>query len=145
MPAHLFVGACPAPHISWSYPPLRSLPDDELLEQVERRYGAIPEAVLQDAEYRQLTAGVLRADFSLIETYVHAPSRQLECPISAFGGMQDDTVAKREIEAWSQHTSGRFHFHSVSGDHLFLQSRRSALLRQISSDLDNMHSERTTI
>jgi medium-chain acyl-[acyl-carrier-protein] hydrolase len=141
MPAHLFVGACPAPHIPWPHAPLRALPDDQVLDQINGRYEAIPEAVLQDAEFRQLAASVLRADFSLIETYVYTPSRPLECPISAFAGIEDRTVECAAIQAWRQHTSAQFQLHAIAGNHFFLQGARNSLLRQIVSDLGNVNSE----
>lgn len=141
MPARLFVGACPAPHIPWPHLPLRALPDDQVLDQVSGRYEAIPEAILQDAEFRQFAASVLRADFSLIETYTYTPSRPLECPISAFAGMQDGSVDCAAIEAWRQHTSAQFQLHAVAGNHFFLQSARSSLLSQIHSDLQGVNSK----
>jgi medium-chain acyl-[acyl-carrier-protein] hydrolase len=134
VPRRLFVAACPAPHIPWTHAPLRNLPDDQLLDVVNSRYQAIPEAVLRDAEFRQFAARTLRADFSLIETYAHAPAAPLDCPITAFAGAGDTSVAVESIRAWSRHGS-QFQAHTIPGDHFFLQSAPATLVRHLAAAL----------
>ncbi len=135
-PIHLFVGASPAPHLPWNHSPLRFLPEGDFLNEMEGRYGALPREVMSDAEMRALVLPILRADFSMIETYVYSPDEPLSCDISVFGGLLDEMVKRSDLEAWRHLTSGRFRLQMLDGNHLFLKSCRAQLLESIASELN---------
>jgi medium-chain acyl-[acyl-carrier-protein] hydrolase len=135
LPNTLFVSASRAPHLPWPHPSVRHLNDVDLLNEIHRRYGSVPEIVLEDAELRGLLTPALRADMSLIETYRYEPEAPFAFPIFAFGGDTDHMVGHAEINEWGTQTSGPFHFRMLPGAHLFLQSRREELLEEISSAL----------
>jgi medium-chain acyl-[acyl-carrier-protein] hydrolase len=134
-PEHLFVGASQAPQLPWKHAPMRSLPDDEFLSEMARRYGALPAEVMSDAEMRALVVPILRADISMIEKYVHLPEAPLGCDITVFGGMKDHMVQRHELESWRELTSGRFRLQMLDGNHLFLKSHRGQLLMSIAGEM----------
>lgn len=84
----------------------------------------------------QLLLPTIRADFTLIETYVHQPERLLDCPISVFGGIQDHIVDVQDLEPWQAQTSTSFTKHLLPGDHFFLHSSQSLLLQLLSDKLE---------
>jgi medium-chain acyl-[acyl-carrier-protein] hydrolase len=131
MPIHLFVSAYRAPQLPDIHAPLHRLPDARLLATL-RDLGGTPQAVLQNAELMSLMLPVLRADLMLCETYTYTKERPFACPITAFGGAQDTMVSEAELQAWRQQTSATFRCHMLPGDHFFLQSEQSALLRLLS-------------
>src|SRR5690349_15626788 len=45
---------------------------------------------------------------------------QLDCPISAFGGIDDADVSQADLAAWKTHTSQEFSFQMMEGDHFFI-------------------------
>jgi medium-chain acyl-[acyl-carrier-protein] hydrolase len=78
---------------------------------------------------------VLRADFAVHETYVYLTEPPLNCPISAFGGLQDHKVSRRDLEAWRDQTTGSFSLQMFAGDHFFLNTTQPVLLGVLSQEL----------
>ena len=72
---------------------------------------------------------ILRADFALYETYLYSTEPPLNCPISAFGGLQDRRVNDSDLEAWRAQTSASFSLRMFPGDHFFLKHASSASSR----------------
>lgn len=121
LPAHLVVGARRAPHLPARLPPLSHLPDDAFVDAVQARYHAIPEAVRRDREVLQLFLPALRADLTLLDTYVHTEEPPLPVPITAVVGRQDDLVAEPDVREWRAHTSANFDMRVIFGKHFFLR------------------------
>lgn len=97
-----------------------------------------PEAVLENTELMELLLPMLRADFTLVEDYVYTPKHTLDCAISAFGGLQDSKVCCAKLEAWKQQTTDDFSMHMFPGDHFFLHSAESLLLKLLSQKLHQL-------
>lgn len=129
-PVVLMVSGSSAPHLEDTEPPLSSLPDDQLLEQLQRLRGT-PDAVLQDAELMALLLPVLRGDFVLYESYAWYDEPPLACPIHAFGGEADVRVPVDDLDQWAAHTTSSFSRQMFDGDHFFVQSALSPLLAAI--------------
>jgi medium-chain acyl-[acyl-carrier-protein] hydrolase len=133
-PIRLFISGRRAPQIPDPYPPIHTLPDSEFLLEL-RRFNGTPVAVLENAELMELLLPTLRADFAVLETYVYTPAPALDCPMTAFGGLQDHIVSYDEIEAWREHTNAAFSLEMFDGDHFFLHSAQSLVLKSISQKL----------
>jgi surfactin synthase thioesterase subunit len=134
MPEHIFVGGRPAPQLVLTEPPIHALPHDEFLAAL-RRYNGTPEEVLQNAEIMELIAPLLRADFSLGETYRYIPGPPLAVPVSAYAGVRDQEVPQHQVEAWKEQTTGPFTFVAFPGDHFFITGDREQVLRQMEREL----------
>jgi surfactin synthase thioesterase subunit len=132
---HLFVSACGAPHMPSPLPPMGRLPDAELVEEVSKRYGGIPAAVLKDEEFLAAMLPTLRADICMLETYERTAPEPLSCPVTAFGGVRDRTVPAEHIQAWREQTSSPFTQIVLDEDHLYLQSARETLTARIRETL----------
>jgi medium-chain acyl-[acyl-carrier-protein] hydrolase len=133
-PLHLFVSGARAPHIPDPAPHIHKLPDAELLQQL-LDYNGIPPAILEKDEYVQLFFPILRADFELYETYAPLPPDPLDCPISAFAGLQDRKAGAAAVAAWKAHTRAAFTFHVFPGEHFFLFSHQKSALEAVSRQL----------
>jgi medium-chain acyl-[acyl-carrier-protein] hydrolase len=129
-PLHLIVSGSRAPHIP-EPKPLHHLSDDEFVQEL-RRFSGTPEEVLRNRELMNMFIPILRADFSVDETYVFAQDEPLDCPITAFGGTEDKEANREEMEAWACHTRAGFDFEMIEGDHFFLHSQRDSLVRSVS-------------
>ena len=143
-PAHLFVSGRRPPHLSNPEPPLHTLADLDFIQQVQRRYNGIPQAILQDRELMQLFLPILRADFQLFESYHYTDAPPLNCPISAFGGWQDRRVTEKELSHWRDQTLKTFNLKMFPGDHFFLQSARTFLLQALTKELALLLNSQTT-
>jgi len=130
-PMHFVGGAHRAPHLPNPHPKIGQLSDDAFVAEINRRYGGIPQAVLDNRELLELMLPALRADFSVYETYHYADTRPLRCPLAVFGGSADPFVSATEIAGWRQHTSAGFQHAMLTGDHFFIQQHRSTVLDAI--------------
>lgn len=133
-PAHLFVSGRWAPHIPNANPPTFDLPESEFIEEL-RRLNGTPSEVLEHPELRQMVLPLLRADFKICETYFYENEPALDCPISAYGGLQDPDVSLQNLREWQRQTSSSFKLSMYSGDHFFLHTVQSQLVQDISRDL----------
>jgi medium-chain acyl-[acyl-carrier-protein] hydrolase len=133
-PTHLFVSGRRAPQIPNTDALTYNLPDAELIEQL-RRLNGTPPAVLEHPELMQLMLPLLRADFEVVETYRYVDEPPLDCPISAFGGLQDPEVTREQLEAWRAQTTSGFVRRMFDGDHFFLHRAEPLLLRTIAREL----------
>jgi medium-chain acyl-[acyl-carrier-protein] hydrolase len=139
-PAQLFVSGHSAPQIPDRETPIHALPEPEFLEKL-RQLNGTPEAVLAHSELRQLILPGLRADFAMCEAYVYEEDASLECPIAAFGGLQDDHVSRDQLEAWRAQTTARFTLRMFPGDHFYINTARPLLLRVIAQELYQLMSK----
>ena len=139
-PVHLFVSGRRAPQIpELERATIYTLPEPEFLEELCRLNGT-PKAVLENTELMQLLLPALRADFAVVETYVYTPKPTLDCPITAFGGLQDCEVSYDYLEAWREQTNASFSLQMLPGDHFFVYSAQPLLLQALSRKLHQLTS-----
>ena len=134
-PEHLFVSSAPAPSAPRERAMLHELGDEAFIEAVTRQYGGMPAEVLAHLELLALVMPALRADMTMIETYVSTTTDPLACPIVAYGGAQDQVVGVNTLLGWQRHTRAGFEYECFDGDHFYLQTRRDELLGAIMSRL----------
>jgi medium-chain acyl-[acyl-carrier-protein] hydrolase len=134
-PAHFFVAGRTAPQIENTEPHTYHLPETEFLQSLKDLNGT-PKALLANAELMQLMTPLLRADFEVCQTYAYVPGPRLDCPMSVYGGTQDDHVSLEAYEAWKEQTSGPFKLTMYEGDHFFIHSHQQELLQALGKELD---------
>ena len=133
-PNHLFVSGFRAAQIPDPGVPTHHLPDLEFLTEL-RRLGGTPDLILRNAELMRLMLPTVRADVALCETYTYLDEAALDCPITAFGGLQDILVNRDDLTAWGEQTHTDFTMRMFDGDHFFINSDRSHLVRAVSETL----------
>jgi medium-chain acyl-[acyl-carrier-protein] hydrolase len=133
-PVHVFVSARRDPSILDENPPLHRLDDVNLLEKL-RELNGTPKEIFQYPDLVSFWLAILRADLEVCETYVCTDAAPLECPITAFCGLEDAHVRRDDMAAWRNRTRGAFNLHLLPGDHFFLHTSRDILLRTIARSL----------
>ncbi len=134
-PVHLFLSSRAAPNLQDDSNPLRFLDDETFIERLHRTYGAVPEAIRQSKELREVFLPILRADVELLETYSEAASEPLDCPITALGGTNDPAISKAMLAGWRTRTRAVFTQHEFPGEHFYIHSEREEVIATI---LDNL-------
>jgi len=134
LPLHLFVSGRRAAQWPLREECFHTLPDAALIEEL-RRYNGTPPEALAHAELMELMLPVLRADFAVHETYAYVDAPPLDLPISAFGGVSDETVPEERLAAWRHQTTRTFRCRMLPGDHFFVNGSRQAITRAIAADL----------
>lgn len=110
--------------------PVHQLDDGRLLAELERLGGG--ESVLSSApELRDMVLPIVRADFKMIETYVHRPADPLRSPIAALVGADDPLVTPRDLDGWADMTSGGFAASVLPGGHFYLSRDDDMVLTEI--------------
>jgi medium-chain acyl-[acyl-carrier-protein] hydrolase len=126
-PLHLVASARRAPQVPPDEPLVFDLPEPAFLAELRRMDGT-PEEVFQTPELLELVLPLLRADFAVNDTYQYREGDRLTCPITTFGGT-DDEVDVAMLQPWSAHTTLAFALHMMPGGHFFLHSARATVLR----------------
>ena len=132
-PAHLFVSGRRAPQ--WPEDSRRTydLPEDEFVEEL-RRLSGTPREVLEHPELMQLMIPLLRADFAVCQTYEYVPEPPLSCPITVFGGVEDET-GHEQLEPWREQTTSAFELRMFPGNHFFIHEAQPQVLQIVGQQL----------
>lgn len=137
LPVKLLLSGYIAPNHRYPRPPMHTLSDADFRARL-REYEGTPVEVLEHPELLDLLLPMVRADFAAVETYVHQPEGALQCPITAFGGREDEMIPEAAIAGWADHTRGGFSMHMHDGGHFFIHTARDALLAQVAAELEAM-------
>jgi surfactin synthase thioesterase subunit len=125
-PVHLVSSASAAPDLR-ERPPVPA-GDDELIEEVGRRYAGIPAEVLAVPELVDFFLPALRADLELGARYAYRPGPPLAVPVTAFVGDQDRSVPDGGLEGWRRHTAAGCETHLLEGGHFALDNHEEYVL-----------------
>ncbi|WP_024873950.1 thioesterase II family protein [Saccharomonospora piscinae] len=132
-PEHFFPSGAAAPHL-----PARNqahvLTDEALWAHIAHLGGTPPEVAAND-QMKELLLPVLRADFALAEKYVPRDAATLTCPVTAFAGDADEEAPETDVREWESYTDSEFSVRIHPGDHFFLETDRTNLLRLLASAL----------
>ena len=135
-PAYMFISARRSPQLPEPGPALHALPDPAFIAQMQQRYNGIPQVILQDREMMQLFLPIIRADMELLEGYRYVDDQPFSCPLSAFGGWEDNHAPEAELLAWRNQTVNSFTLKMFPGGHFYLQTARSELLLALTQKLN---------
>lgn len=135
LPQHLFVSAFPAPDLPNPNSPMSQLSEADLIARL-RHYGGTPEAVLENADLRELLLPIVRADFTLHETYQYRDAVPLPCPLTALTGADDTFVTPAYMADWHKQTSEVFEQVVYPGGHFFLHEQMVDISRRLQSALN---------
>lgn len=135
--SQLFVSGARAPQFPRNRQSIHDLPEEEFITELKTLNGTPPE-VLENPELMRMISTTLRADFAVAETYTASPRPPLNCPITAFGGLEDEMSPREDLEAWKIHTTRSFDLWQLPGDHFFIHAADSLLLRILSRELTRL-------
>lgn len=133
-PEHLFVSGRRAPHIPATKAPIFDRSDEEFILELKTLNGT-PQDVLDNPELMEIFIDVLRADFEAVDTYEYLPEPPLSCPITVYGGLEDEDVPMESCYAWQKHTALHCKVRMLAGDHFFVRNPTSEFTSAFSSDL----------
>ena len=110
--------------------PIYHLPDDEFKKALGRFEGT-PKEILENQELLDFFLPMLRADFTMDETYYDKDLITLRSPIEAFGGRKDREADEAAMKEWGKYTEGAFHSHMFEGGHFYIREQEEAVLLEV--------------
>jgi medium-chain acyl-[acyl-carrier-protein] hydrolase len=135
-PELLGISACPAPHLDNARLRLRlhTLSDEHLLARVQA-LGGLAQEVLDSPELLSMALPVIRADFKILADYKYRAEPPLDCVLTTFGGLADDSVAEESLHAWHEYSSRPMRAERYPGGHFYLADWPSRILDTICNQL----------
>jgi surfactin synthase thioesterase subunit len=137
LPRCLLVSAARAPQLRRNHIPPRPASDDELLDEL-RRLDGVPRELLENKEWVRLALPALRADTTLYRNYVYVGGPPLDCPIRAYGGMEDKRITRENLELWAEQTTKDFWLEMLPGGHFFVKVHQAEFLAVLARDLSSI-------
>ena len=134
-PEWLFVAAHGAPQLPRTAPAMSGASDDELLGFFQHTYGPLPCQVTAHRDLLAVISEILRADVRLLERYEYGAEPPLRCPIRAFGGLDDESASRAELEAWQSHSAADFALQMFPGGHFFWEQSLGELVQVVNGCL----------
>jgi medium-chain acyl-[acyl-carrier-protein] hydrolase len=135
-PRCLFFSSSRPPHIE--EPQLRHMLSDEQFMAELCNLSDANARIMQSQALLEMFRPILRADFTMDETYRFDADYCFKIPMVVFGGEGDVDIAPSELAAWRDCSSGVFHLQMFSGDHLFIRSCEKEVLGTISAFLNTV-------
>jgi medium-chain acyl-[acyl-carrier-protein] hydrolase len=133
-PQRLFLSGHRAPHLPNPQSRIFDLPEGDFVERLKRLNGT-PAELLDEPQTREFFLAVFRADFEIVDTYQFPGGSPVPCPLTVYGGLQDQSVPSESVRAWRMHTSAECSVSMFSGDHFFVYDPASNFLPVFRDDV----------
>lgn len=133
-PRRLVLAGCSAPGLPRPTPALAGLPAAELVSGL-RRYGALPDELVNSESLLGLLLPMVRADLALAESWSSRPARPVRVPLTVLSGLADPIAPTAQCQQWQRLATAGFEHHPLPGNHFFLHQQRSAVLALLAAEL----------
>ena len=135
-PKYLMVSGTKAPQIPLKKQPIHDLPDVKFIEEL-KKYNGIPDYIIKNEELLSIFIPTIRADFCISETYKYLNEEPLAYPITALGGLSDQTFNSKDLLKWKDQTTSLFKYHFLPGDHFFINTSYEEVIKIVNQTLYN--------
>ena len=125
--------ACPESRIFNSF---HHLEDSTFIKSIFSLGGLDPE-ITKSPELIAYLLPILRADFTLIETWKPSEVILSDTDILTISGEQDESASLKKMIGWNKYTSCQVDSITIQGNHFFIQQQRSELLILLKNKLMN--------
>jgi surfactin synthase thioesterase subunit len=98
----------------------------EAFWQMIREYGG-PDALMENAELKELYEPILRADYNILETYQHEFRPKLKVSATILYGA-DDRYSLEKLQGWTNHFQDAPAFRGMKGGHFFVYEQPHSVL-----------------
>lgn len=134
--AHLFVSGRRGPdQTPPATSPLATLPDEQFLETLDRRYGTFGVASIRHPEILELVLPALRADVTLLENHNRKSAPPIACPLTGYLGLADPSATAVDLDGWRRESLGTFRSRLFEGGHFYLTDRREDVVADVARSL----------
>ena len=111
--------------------------EDSLFIKSIYSLGGLDSEIIKSPELIEYLLPILRADFTLIETWNPSGVILSDTEILTISGEYDEPASLMKMIGWSKFTSCQFNSITINGNHFFIQQKRSELLSLLKNKLTN--------
>ncbi|MEO8062858.1 MAG: alpha/beta fold hydrolase [Pseudomonadota bacterium] len=126
------------PHVEKKKPAIASLPREQFIEELRKDFGDHIRHVLDSVELQEVFIPQIHADFALSEAYSFRTEDPLDCPVTAFAGVDEDELENDELDAWALHTRRGFHSRRFPGDHFFVRESQRLVIDSMAQEINSI-------
>ncbi|WP_062218057.1 thioesterase II family protein [Streptomyces sp. NBRC 109706] len=113
---------------------VRQRGDAELIDALRELSGTAT-SLLEDQEVLEMILPALRADYRAVESYRHRAGRELDCPITALVGVDDERAPVEQMAPWGRHTTAAFDLRVFPGGHFYLSEQWSQVADTVAAGI----------
>lgn len=124
---HLVLSALRAPHLPNIRAPIYNLPYEEMIE-VLKDFSSGADEIFDNREAMQEFMPMLRADFSICDTYEYNPIPKLASRVTLFSGKEDFDSPIKDTPAWQSLCVQPVSYFEFDGGHFFVNEYESECL-----------------
>ncbi len=133
-PKKLIIAACQSPRGNRKRHQVANVSHDALINKL-LEFNYTSREVLECDELMQFLIPIIRADFSINESYQYVEAKLLNCPIFVYGGQEDTITLQHELKGWALETAKTFHLRLFAGGHFFINNGSFEFFDTLSRDL----------
>jgi len=138
LPRLLIISGYPAPQLFRDRPHVGKLPHDEFVATLREHFD-VTDGFLDNPVLAEMALPVLRADLSVVESYVYRAEPPLDLPLVAFGGLGDPEASEEQIRAWQAQSTRPARIRIFPGGHFYVNSERPSVLNEVAQALREIH------
>lgn len=124
--------------------PIFQLPD-EIFKKELGRFEGTPKEILDNQELLDFFLPMLRADFTMDETYYDDRVTVLHTPIFTFAGDKDQEADERAIREWEKYTCSVFDYNIYEGGHFFLRDHEDEIIKKVLGYMKGLDNENKAV
>ena len=136
---YLFVSGSRIPSIPEPNP-IYHLPDEAFKRELQRFEGT-PKEIMENQELLKIFLPMLRADFTMDETYYTERQEKIHAPIIAFAGMEDKEATPSDIKKWENYTDQYFQYFLFKGGHFYIREKEIEVIDKLNAILKGITDE----
>ncbi len=133
LPKCLFLSASEPTHRKWR-PSCRNL-SAEAFRAFVFKNGGTPQEVMEHEELMEIFEPILRADYTVLETWSPKPIRFIHVPVVAFAGREDAVVPSEVVSEWEIFAASSWAMKVVPGGHFFIHTQADLLRKSVFDEL----------
>ncbi len=127
LPEKLFLSSHSAPQITKRTPIMHKLPKNEFIRELKELNG-MPKEFFESEELLDIFLPIIKADYTVCETYKFDSASKLNMPFVAIRGINDETVLAEDMIDWGKLTENKFNFYEFPGDHFFITKKQEEFI-----------------
>lgn len=133
-PVHLFITGAQGPNaLSNEEKKTYLLPREEFMKEITDMDG-IPDELLVHKELLDYIEPILRADFTITDTYRYRQTDKLNIPITVITGTEEG-LKEEDIVTWKDETTEEADFYQMNGKHFFIAQNAEEIMSIISTKI----------